>query len=166
MFKLGKLEELYVERNYLSGLVSDELHTLSLLVHLDLSENANDGSCNTTGGEIPIDISSNGLEGDILGPNIGKLTKLQELKVHRNNFNHSIASEIGQLGELEYFHANSNKLSGTLPSEITKLSSLKEIWLGSNKNFTGTIPETIGNMKALGEEILCLCFHTSCFFQL
>jgi hypothetical protein len=81
MFKLLKLKELYVEWNYLSGLVSDELYRLSSLVHLDLSGNANDASCNRTGGDIPIDISSNGLEGDILGPNIGKLTKLQELKV-------------------------------------------------------------------------------------
>ena len=42
-------------------------------------------------------------------------------------------------------------LTGSIPDEITELSSIKELWLANNKNLTGVIPESIGEMKALGK---------------
>lgn len=41
--------------------------------------------------------------------------------------------------------------TGSIPDEITELSNVKGLWIGNNKNLTGVVPESIGEMKALGK---------------
>jgi hypothetical protein len=70
-------------------------------------------------------VESQGLEGDILGSNIGKLHNLEVLMVYTNNFNGSIASEIGQLNRLDMLAADSNDFTGSLPEQISQLLNRK-----------------------------------------
>lgn len=93
------LTEIDISWNYLVGLVPDELYELKSLAHLNLAGNRDEGSCNRTGKD-PLYVSSRGLEGNILGPSIGNLTKLKELHIYTNSFNDSISSEIGRLNQL------------------------------------------------------------------
>jgi Leucine-rich repeat (LRR) protein len=162
MFELINLQVLDLGTNYFSGLVSSDIYNnLISLTYLELSVNANDGRCNRTDGTF-INVSSKGLEGDILGSNISKLNKLEEICLDRNNFGesesrHSISPNIGQLTHLKLLSAASNKLlTGTLPTEITNLSNLEQLFLFDNR-LIGSIPESIENMKALGES--CFLFY-------
>jgi hypothetical protein len=98
MFKLN-LTHIDLSWNYMSGTVPNELYGLKSLTRLSLHGNQDGGDCNRTDQE-PVHVESQGLEGDILGPGIGKLQKLELLQVYTNNFNGSIASEIGQLNRL------------------------------------------------------------------
>jgi hypothetical protein len=98
MFKLN-LTDIDLSWNYLSGTVPHELYGLKSLTQLNLHGNQDGGNCNRTAQE-PVYVESQGLEGDILGPSIGKLQNLEVLMVYTNNFNGSISSEIGQLNRL------------------------------------------------------------------
>lgn len=61
-----------------------------------MASNKQEGNCNRTNGNV-IEVSSAGLEGNILGPSIGNLVNLKELKVYQNKFNRTISPEIGKL---------------------------------------------------------------------
>lgn len=99
LWKLASLIEIDFSGNALSGMISSKLYALPSLAVLNLASNINEGECNHTDGTAT-SVSSTGLEGDILGPQIGQLTKLKEIQVSFNNFNGSISSEIGSLNRL------------------------------------------------------------------
>jgi Leucine-rich repeat (LRR) protein len=99
IFRLTRLKDIDLSWNYLSGTVPRELYGLKSLTKLNLHGNSDGGICNHTLQES-LSVLSHGLEGDILGPGIGKLQNLEVLNVYTNNFSGSIASEIGQLNRL------------------------------------------------------------------
>eukprot|EP00956_Cyclotella_meneghiniana_P025586 scaffold53588_cov59-Cyclotella_meneghiniana.AAC.8 len=139
------LTEFDVSWNYLSGVVPSELFDLESLTQLNLEGNYQEGNCSRYDG-TSIDMSSDGLEGNILGPDIGKLNKLESLKLSQNNFRGPISSRISKLNRLPSFRMDGNYLSGDIPEQITQLTNLKELWLGFN-GIAGTIPYSIGDMK-------------------
>ena len=169
------LTEFDVSWNYLSGVVPSELYDLESLTQLNLEGNYQEGNCSRYDG-TDIDLLSDGLEGNILGPGIGKLNKLESLKLSQNNFRGPISSRISNLNRLSeclglhngsyksictpstnfytvfqgHLNADANYFSGTLPEQITQLTNLKELWLGYN-GIAGTIPDSIGDMKSLGD---------------
>lgn len=56
-------------------------------------------------------------------------------------------------------------LSGSLPNEVFNLESLKELWLGENK-MTGSLPDNIGRMAALGKLLIFLSSYNDVYLSL
>lgn len=94
--KLSTLVDIDIGWNYLSGTVPADLYKMKSLTYINMASNKKEGTCNRTNGD-DIEVFSNGLEGNLLGPNIGKFVNLKELKVYGNKLNGSISSEIGKL---------------------------------------------------------------------
>ena len=103
LFMTERLSEIDVSWNYLSGVVPSELFDLESLTQLNLEGNYQEGNCSRYDG-TSIDMSSDGLEGNILGPGIGKLNKLELLKLSQNNFRGPISSRISNLNRLSEYY--------------------------------------------------------------
>ena len=139
---LTKLEELDLARNQLRGTIPLELTNLSKLTLLYLYSNQLSGS-------IPAEISrlSNlqllGLSWNTLGgmipPELGDLSKMQLLVLSGNRLSGAIPPELGKLESLAGLALHANRLSGTIPVELNKLSGLEWLLLADNR-FTGCVP--------------------------
>ncbi|KAJ9535766.1 hypothetical protein OSB04_un001080 [Centaurea solstitialis] len=95
-----------------------------------------------------LDISYNGLVGEIHGDGFGNLTQLVDLYMEGNKFNGSIPYQIFGLTNLRNLYLKDNSFEGNLGPELGKLQNLEWLDLSSN-SLTGNIPEEIGNLKDL-----------------
>jgi len=91
---------------------------------------------------IGIDLKFNHLSGYI-PPQIGQLTKLNELDLSYNKISGPIPAEIGQLTKLYILTLNSNKIIGHIPPELGQ-TILGYLDLSHNE-ITGIIPKELGN---------------------
>ncbi|MDE2842975.1 MAG: leucine-rich repeat domain-containing protein [Chloroflexota bacterium] len=123
----GRVTELHLYGNRLSGELPPELGDLTHLERLWLWENDLEG-------EIP--------------SQIGNLSELGELNIRGNRLNGEIPPEIGNLSNLEYLILNNNRLSGEIPPELGNLVNLKRLDLWDNQ-LSGEIPAELGNLKGL-----------------
>ena len=123
----GRLTELNLNNQDLTGSIPLEIGNLTSLYSLNLSRNQLSGA-------IPVEI--------------GNLTNLSELYLHYNQLTGSIPVEIGNLTNLNYLILSSNQLSGFIPAEIGNLTNLSILYLYSNQ-LSGAIPVEIGNLTNL-----------------
>ena len=123
----GRVTELYLNRNGLSGMLPSELGTLAHLIDLDLEGNR-------LSGPIPAEM--------------GNLTGLEWLDLSGNRLTGPIPAELGGLEHLVWLELDSNSLSGPIPSELGNLSELTVLDLSRN-NLTGGIPTELGNLANL-----------------
>lgn len=123
----GRVTELDLSDNNLTGSIPAELGNLSSLTVLNLWNN-------DLGGEIP--------------PELGSLANLAEVRIGYNNFIGEIPPELGNLSNLTRLDLGENSLSGSIPPEIGRLSSLTDLDLSSNE-LTGTLPPELGNLSNL-----------------
>ena len=123
----GRVAQLGLYRNNLSGSIPPALDDLSNLEGLLLYSNA-------LSGPIPSELS-----------NLSNLTKLW---LHRNALSGSIPSELGNLSNLESLALSGNALGGSIPSELGSLSNLTELFL-SNTALRGRIPSELGDLSNL-----------------
>ena len=143
---LGKLsntlEELWLEKNGLSGSIHHSLSKLSHLSILDLSDNELTGTLPTEIGHL-LSLSKLFLEVNRLrGPlpsEIGLLKELRVFDMGYNRFKGHIPSEIGLCTNLGHFSVVSNQLNGTVPLELFRLSNLEVLTLSEN-SLSGTLP--------------------------
>lgn len=105
----GRVIELLLDRNGLTGAIPAELVRLTRLRSLSLAGNQLTGS-------VP--------------PEIGRLARLEALEVSYNRLTGSIPPEIGRLARLREFGANGNHFSpGPLPRAMTNLDNLEFLGL-------------------------------------
>ena len=123
----GRVTDLHLDRNALSGPISAELGNLASLRTLDLGFNA-------LTGPIP--------------PELGNLARLQVLSLWHNTFSGPIPPELGNLARLERLWLESNALSGPIPPELGNLTSLKNLRLSRNA-LSGSIPASLANLPNL-----------------
>lgn len=123
----GRVTELHLYGNRLSGELPPELGGLAHLENLWLWEN-------DLAGEIP--------------SQIGNLSELQGLNLRGNRLGGEIPPEIGNLSHLEHLRLNNNRLSGKIPPELGSLVNLKRLDLWDNR-LSGEIPGELGNLKNL-----------------
>ncbi|KAF0936036.1 hypothetical protein E2562_038343 [Oryza meyeriana var. granulata] len=143
-------------RNNLSGILPFELFDMTSLEHLSFP--------------------NNGLEGELDGSHMAKLSNLVTLDLGGNCFHGKIPESIGQLNKLEKLSLYSNKMSGNLSPSLSNCTLLTTIDLKINSfsgdlgnvdfsalhnlktldllanNFSGIIPESIyscSNLTAL-----------------
>ena len=102
----GRVTQLELGGNQLSGVLPSELGNLTHLQVLYLYENELSGSLSSW---------------------LGDLAHLRELDLYENDFSGSLPSELGNLTNLEVLYLDRNQLSGPLPLSLINLTYLK--WL-------------------------------------
>ena len=148
---LSNLTNLYLVNNQLTGPIPEELGNLSnlreLLLHI-----------NQMSGEIPVELSnlsnltdlyldSNRLAGPIPSE-LSNLSNLIGLHLSTNQLTGAIPRELSRLSNLARLDLADNQLSGTIPAELSNLTSLTSLTLYSNR-LTGEIPQELGNLSNL-----------------
>ena len=147
----GRVTDLYLARNGLSGEIPEELGNLTNLDRLTLGSNQ-------LSGEIPNELGSLtnlrvlGLEGNQLSGQIpvelGSLTNLSGLYLHINQLSGQIPAELGSLTNLSGLYLHINQLSGQIPAELGSLTNLETLKLDSNR-LSGEIPAELGSLTNL-----------------
>ena len=125
--ELGHLEGLYLARNDLSGSIPAELGNLSSLRTLMLFDNELTGA-------IPYQL--------------GNLGYLEEIHLGRNQLSGSIPSQLGNLENLRRIHLTVNELSGSIPASLGNLTNLHQLSIAAN-DLTGSIPAEIADLTEL-----------------
>ena len=123
----GRVTEIKLNRNDLSGEIPPEIRYFPQLRLLRLDYNE--------------------LEGELPGE-IGELTELRRMDMDGNNFTGSIPPEIGNLVKLEELWMGGNEMSGPLPPEMGNLANLRILHLYEAR-FDGSIPEEFGELAEL-----------------
>ena len=148
----GRVTELSLSENELSGEIPAELGNLSNLESLWLGYNQ-------LSGEIPAELGSlaklgwlwlenNQLSGEIPAE-LGNLANLVELNFSVNQLSGKIPAELGNLASLEWLWLWDNQLSGEIPVGLGNLAKLERLWLNDNQ-LSGEIPAELGNLTSLG----------------
>ncbi len=120
----GRVTELEMRDNKMTGQLPAELGNLAKLTLLDLRNNP-------LGGNIPAEL--------------GNLENLESLVLYRTEVTGEIPNQIANLTNLERLEVWSNKLSGEIPTWLGDMSTLKTLDLDDNE-FTGEIPPELGNL--------------------
>ena len=187
----GRVIELKLEANRLSGEIPAEIGNLSELTTLTLWENTLSGEippelgnlsklhalfldANQLTGEIPEEIgqlqglnefwlSGNQINGEI-PITLDKLTNLTRLFLNDNLLSGPIPAELGQLKNLVVLNTANNQLTGDIPAELARLSRLEELFINDNQ-VTGEIPTDLGNLTNLRSFNLSNTGIEGCFPQ-
>ncbi len=153
--RLSKLEWLDLYSNQLSGAIPSELGNLNNLEFLFLGDNRLSGTIPSELGNLnnltQLALWVNQLSGAIPSE-LGNLNNLELLSLSHNDLSGAIPSELGALTNLEWLSLSYNELSGEIPSELGRLIKLKGLGLSGN-NLSRTIPIELGkltNLELLG----------------
>ncbi|MCE2455877.1 MAG: Ig-like domain-containing protein [Gemmatimonadetes bacterium] len=148
---LVNLRTLDLERNALDGPIPSEFATLAQLRTLHLKDNALEGPIPAELGSLVnlyrLQLSTNYLTGPIPAE-LGNLENLNWLLLNYNNLDGPIPSELGDLVNLRTLILYGNELEGPVPSELGSLVSLTDFRLHSN-NLTGPIPQSFLQLDKL-----------------
>ena len=123
----GRVTELILSQNQLSGEVPPELGRLTDLGWLSLWGNQLQG-------EIP--------------PEIGNLDNVHTLSLWANQFRGSVPAELGDMASLEWVALGINQLTGAIPPELGNLTTLTHMDFTLNQ-LSGEIPAELGNLTNL-----------------
>ena len=123
----GRVTELNLADNNLTGEIFDSLRGLARLEELYLYENQLSGA-------IP--------------PKLGNLTSLQQLHLDQNQLSGAIPPELGNLTGLEVLDLSGNELSCDIP-DLSPLSQLSQLWLQNNYQLGGTLSESLADSLQL-----------------
>ena len=147
----GRVTELHLHENELTGRIPLELGNLSNLNHLNLWGNQLSGEIPAELGDLSslgvVSLSVNQLSGEI--PSwLGRLANLRRLDLRWNQLSGEIPTELGRLTKLTHLYLRNNQLGGEIPTELGNLSSLEGLALSYNQ-LRGEIPPELGNLANL-----------------
>ena len=147
----GRVTQLYLGGNQLSGSIPSSLGSLTNLEGLRFGGNQLSGSIPPSLGSLTnlvrLELNANRLSGSI-PPSLGSLTNLEHLALFINQLSGSIPSSLGGLTNLEYLLLRDNQLSGSIPSSLGSLTNLKWLRLRENQ-LSGSIPSPLGGLTNL-----------------
>ncbi|KAM3733584.1 hypothetical protein ACB098_11G147400 [Castanea mollissima] len=109
-------------------------HRHQRVTMLDLKSLKLVGSISPLHNEIPLEI--------------GRLHKLQVLRLQNNTINGKIPINLASCTNLNFLQVSYNLLTGEIPSNLGTLSKLRFFAIPQN-NVTGSIPNSFGNMSSL-----------------
>jgi len=127
--RFGRVAEINLPYNRLTGNLPASLGTLQSLTILDLSDRQLTG---------------------IIPASIGNLASLRSLNLSACQFSGNIPSSLGGLSALEYLGLANDQLTGNIPPELGNLSKVNNIYLSGNQ-LSDTIPAALGNCTGLQE---------------
>ncbi|CAH8345552.1 unnamed protein product [Eruca vesicaria subsp. sativa] len=133
----------------ISGTLSPEIHKLSSLEVLNISNNAFEGELKPLEFGlmtqlVTLDAYNNNFDGS-LPLSITKLTKLSYLNLGGNYFNGEIPRSYGGFLRLKHLDLSGNDLSGRIPNELGNITTLEKLYLGYDNEFHG-IPKGLGSL--------------------
>ncbi len=134
----GRVTELVLVGNGLSGTIPAELGGLANLRRLALPSNQ-------LNGKIP--------------PELGNLSNLQGLDLSNNELSGKIPPELENLAGLVGLNLSENKLSGDIPQELGNLANVEGLYLSRNR-LTGCIPQGLQDLQFNDFSDLGLTFCT------
>ena len=144
--KTGRVTELDLSRNQLSGGIPAELGRLTRLRQMSLSGNQLSGTIPPALGQLTrlktLRLSGNQLSGTI-PTELGRLTRLKRLFLDGNQLLGTIPPALGQLARLKYLNLSDNRLSGSVPPALSRLTRLKRLFLDGNQ-LLGPLPAAQG----------------------
>ena len=150
--KLSHLEGLYLARNELSGSIPPELGDLYNLEVLMLFDNDLTGTIPYQFGNLEslevMHLSRNQLSGRI-SPQLGNLENLRRLHLTVNELSGSIPASLGNLTNLRQLSIAANDLTGSIPAEIADLTELTHIYLWGNDLFASSFISDLDNLTKL-----------------
>ncbi|CAM8986819.1 unnamed protein product [Rhodiola kirilowii] len=146
------LKHLNLSSNYLVGEIPYSIADLSNLTSLDLSYNNFTGAFPASLGVIE-NLEQlwlfNNLFNETIPSFLFNITSLREMKLAYNIFQpNRISPELGNLTKLEDLWLAGCNLIGDIPDTIGRLTRLRNLDLSSNQ-LTGSIPSSITDMKSL-----------------
>ncbi|CAD6257082.1 unnamed protein product [Miscanthus lutarioriparius] len=134
----------------LSGTITPSIGNLTFLRILDLSSNKLQGEIPVSIGQLPrlqhLNLSNNLLQGEI-ATQLKNCTSLERIELDSNFFTGEILAWLGGL-PLKAIHLRKNNFTGVIPESLGNLSSLQEINFARNE-LEGTIPEGLGGLNSL-----------------
>ena len=149
----GRVVELVLIRNQLSGEIPPELGNLSKLTYLSLVGNELSGEIPPELGNLSkltyLSLEGNKLTGEI-PPELGSLSKLTYLHLGWNDLTGGIPPEFGGLSDLTWLDLSGTLLSEEIPPELGSLSKLTYLHLGFTE-ISGHIPPELGELSNLKE---------------
>ena len=149
--QLTQLQMLNLHRNQLTGPIPTELGQLTQLQVLNLYTNQLTGPIPTELGQLTqlqvLNLFTNQLTGPI-PTELGQLTQLRSLSLFTNQLTGPIPVELGQLTQLQHLSLTENELTGKIPVEVGDLAQLQRLYLGENE-LTGEIPVELGDLTQL-----------------
>ena len=143
----GRVWELELLDNQLTGSIPSSLGSLTNLENLNLYYNQLTGSIPSSLGSLTnlerLVLRDNQLTGSI-PPSLGSLTNLERLNLSDNQLTGSIPSSLGSLTNLTnlVLDLSSNQLTGSIPSSLGSLTNLRYLGLYGNQ-LTGSIPAAL-----------------------
>ena len=147
---LRNLTVLDIEQNDLSGPIPPDLATLSGLVVLSLAGNRLTGAIPSALGDLSnlgdLKLHMNQLSGPIPS-SLGKLGRLARLSLCCNALTGSIPPELGNLSSVAFLGLQVNELSGSVPSELGRLSALRHLYLFTNSDLRGPLPQELTSLR-------------------
>ncbi len=96
---------------------------------------------------VALDLPKRGLAG-VVPPELGRLDKLELLRLSNNALTGPIPSELGRLSNLRVLALDDNALSGPVPPQLGALENLEELWLRGNR-LSGEVPLELANLTNL-----------------
>ena len=134
-FNRGKVAELWLPDNGLTGEIPPELGNFEKLVGLDLSGNQLTGNIPTELRNLTalsnLDLSKNRLTGEV-PPELGRLKGLRKLLLAENQLTGELPEELGRLIWLEILELAGNRLTGCIPDRFHEVTVR---WKGSQGSF-------------------------------
>lgn len=99
--------------------------------------------------QITLDDTS-GVTGGFLSGDIGRLSRLTELKIHDHyrGLSTTLPTTLGLLTDLEVFNFCCNDIFGTLPTQLGKMSNLRQLGFHGNR-LSGSIPTELAAISSL-----------------
>ena len=147
----GRVTQLKLDQNYLTGSIPAALGGLTNLSTLSLNSNQLTGPIPAALGNLAslqeLYLWGNELTGPIPAE-LGNLSSLQILSLQNNNLSGEIPAELGNLASLQELILYDNPLTGPIPAALGNLASLQILYLHSNE-LTGPIPAELGNLSSL-----------------
>ena len=147
----GRVVELDLSQNQLSGQIPAEIGQLTGLTNLDLFGNQLTGEIPATIGNLDkvtrLSLWANQLDGSI-PVELGDMESLEWVALGINELTGEIPSELGNLTTLTHMDFTLNQLSGSIPAELGNLPDVVWIGLWSNQ-LSGPIPAELGNLTGL-----------------
>ena len=139
----GRVTELSLWRNNLTGSIPPALGDLDELYGLSLAQNQLRGEIPSEIGGLSelmwLQLSGNQLSGGI-PPELGNLPNLFDMNLGWNQLEGNIPPELGNLPNLTWLYLHNNQLSGEVPPELLAISGLGYMTLYGNR-ISGGVPE-------------------------
>ncbi|KAB2630506.1 LRR receptor-like serine/threonine-protein kinase [Pyrus ussuriensis x Pyrus communis] len=152
--KLEKIGKLYLYDNKFSGPIPSSLGNMTSLIEIHMHRNNFEGSIPPSLGDCPnlllLTLYTNNLTGSIPQKLMELSTFSIGLDLSENYLTGSLPSNVGDLVHLTLLNVSKNKLSGEIPNTIGRCASLGGLYLDDNK-FEGTLPQSLKDLKGLEE---------------